>query len=378
VLGSTILMRWRGLTLAAILLSLVLPGLVMAAAGEQRALERVVYDNGRPLPERLAAMRELTGFAREGEFITRKICIWDVVGRNGPIFSAAEDQRTRMLAYGIKLKLIPYTDERVMVEEFKARRCDAALMSGLRARLFNTYTGTVDAIGGVPSTEHMRILLQVLANPESAPRMVQGDYVVAGIAPAGGAYIFVNDKRINTLANAAGKKVAVLDYDPVQAEMVAQVGATPVPTDIINAPNMFNNGVVDVLAAPLAAYGIMELYKGMKPDGGIIDYPLAQISMQLIAHRDRIPNAAAQLVREAFFQGFDDMMRRVREETRDIPEHWWISIPKQDQREYEVMMRDVRLQLRERGYYSAEMLTLERRIRCKLVPARAECANPKE
>lgn len=371
-------MRLFPFVLCMALLGLGLSGPAPAAPQDDKALNRIVYDNTRPLAARLKAMRALTGFDQEGEFITRKICIWDIVGRNGPIFSAAKDQRARMLGYGIKLDLIPYTDERVMVEEFKARRCDAALMSGLRARLFNTYSGTIDSIGGVPSEEHMRILLQVLANPKSAPHLVQGDYVVAGIAPAGGAYIFVNDKRINTLAKAAGRKVAVLDYDPVQAEMVAQVGATPVPTDIVNAPNMFNNGVVDVLAAPLAAYSIMELYKGMKPDGGIVDYPLAQISLQLIGHRDRIPDAAAQLVREAFFESFDDIMQRVKEETKDIPDHWWISIPQQDQREYDVMMRDARTQLRDRGYYSADMLRLERRIRCKLEPSRAECTDPEE
>ena len=367
-------MRLIALGVCLLLLGIVTSG----SAATRENLKSVVYDSDRPIQERLSAMRELTGLGKEGEFINRTICIWDVIGRNGPIYGAAQDQRARMLKYGIKLKLVPYTDERVMVEEFKARRCDAALMSGLRARLFNRYTGTIDSIGGVPSEEHMRILLQVLANPKSAPRMEQGDYVVAGIAPAGGAYIFVNDKRINTLAKAAGRKVAVLDYDPVQAEMVAQVGATPVPTDIVNAPNMFNNGVVDVLAAPLAAYSIMELYKGMQPDGGIIDYPLAQISMQLIAHSDRIPNTAAQLVREAFYESYGDMMRRVHEETKDIPAHWWVSVPDQDKREYEVMMRDARLQLRDRDYYSGAMLTLERRIRCKLDAARAECSDPME
>ena len=55
-----------------------------------------------------------------------------------------------------------------------------------------------------------------------------------------------------------------------------------------------------------------------------------------------------------------------------------IEIPDDDKREYEVMMRDVRLQLRERGYYSADMLTLQRRIRCKLDSSRAECADPQE
>jgi len=348
------------------------------AAGSDASLKKnTVYDSDQPMEKRVAAMRELTGLGEPGNE-TRKICIWDIVGRNGPIYSAAQDQRTKLLEYGIQLELVPYTDERVMVDEFKAGLCDAALMSGLRARLFNTYTGTIDSIGGLPSQQHMHILMQVLANPRSAPEMVQGDYVIAGIAPGGGAYLFVNDKRINTLAAAAGKNVAVLDYDPVQAEMVAQVGASPVPTDIVNAPNMFNNGVVDVLAAPLAAYEIVELYKGMTPDGGIVDYPIAQISMQLVARRDRIPNEAAQLVREVFYQSFEQIMDRVHAETKNIPDHWWITIPDDDKREYEVMMRDVRLQLRERGYYSAEMLTLQRRIRCKLDASRAECAAPEE
>lgn len=306
------------------------------------------------------------------------ICIWDLVGRNGPIFSVAQDQKARFLEYGLNIDLEPYTNERVMVEALKARQCDAALMTGMRARLFNKYTGTIDSIGGVPSEEHMRILLEVLANPKSAPRMVEGDYVILGIAPAGAAYIFVNDKRINTLAKAAGKKVAVLDYDPTQAEMVAQVGASPVPSDLVSAPNKFNNGVVDVLAAPLAAYQIMELYKGMTPDGGIIDYPLAQISLQLVGHKDRFPADMAQISRELFFEGYRKMMDRVHLESRQVQDHWWVPIPDRDKQDYEVMMRDARVQLREQGYYDGDMLNLQQRIRCKLDARRAECANPVE
>ncbi|HEX5678064.1 MAG TPA: putative solute-binding protein [Alcanivorax sp.] len=340
-------------------------------------LREIIYNNNLPMEQRIDAMRELTGLGKPGNN-TRKICIWDIIGRNGPIFSAAQDQRARLLEYGIHLELVPYTDERVMVDELKAGLCDAALMTGLRARLFNTYTGTIDSIGGLPSQRHMQILLKVLADPRSAPKMVQGDYVIAGVAPGGGAYLFVNDRRINTLAAAAGKKVAVLEYDPVQAEMVAKVGASPVPTNMVQAPNMFNNGVVDVLAAPLAAYAIVELYKGMTPDGGIIDYPIAQISMQLVARRSRIPNEAAQLVREVFYNSYDEMMERLHQETKNIPDHWWIPIPEDDKREYEALMRDVRIQLRERGYYSADMLALQRRIRCELDPTRAECVTPRK
>jgi TRAP-type C4-dicarboxylate transport system substrate-binding protein len=276
--------------------------------------------------------------------------------------------------YGINLEMVPYTNETVMVDEFKAGRCDAALMSGLRARQFNLYSGSVDAIGAVPSQKHMHTLLQVLAHPRQAGHMVQGDYVVMGIYPAGAAHIFVNDKSISSLAKAAGKRVAVLDYDETQAEMVAAIGATPVTTDIVSAPNKFNNGQIDILPAPLVAYEILELYKGMSPDGGVVDYPLTQLSMQLIGRLDKFPNEVAQLIREASFEAYPQVIKRIEQETRRVPERWMISIPDKDKHDYEVMMQDARDALRAQKYYSADMLGLQRKIRCKFDPARSECS----
>ena len=310
-----------------------------------------------------------------GETIERKVCIWDLAGRNGPIFQAAQDQRTRIMQYGVEIQLEPYTNEGVMVDALKSERCDAALMTGLRARLFNTYTGTVDAIGAVPSLKHMRTLLKVLAHPSSADKMVSGEYETLGIAPGGAAYVFVNDREINPLAKAAGKKVAVLNYDETQAEMVAQVGATPVPTDITRAPKMFNNGVVDVLAAPLVAYEVMELYKGMEPDGGIINLPLAQITMQLIGRDDRFPPEVAQVVREAFYNNFDRITERLHGYSSKVPDKWWIEIPPEDKQEYENMMQQARNKLRKDDYYAGAMLDLQRRIRCKYDASRAECTQ---
>lgn len=349
----------------------------LAAAADDAALRARAYDQSLPLDQRLAAIRELYGYAADATF-HRKVCIWDIVGRHGPVYTAAEDQRIRLLEYGVDVEMVPYTSEKVIVEDLKSGHCDAALFSGLRARLFNRFTGTVDAVGGMPTDEHMRILLQVLASPQMADKMVSNEFVTMGIAPAGGAYIFVNDRAISSLAQAAGRKVAVLDYDPTQARMVAQIGATPIASDIVSAPNKFNNGVVDVLAAPLVAYEVLELYKGMEPDGGIVDYPLAQISMQLIGHVDKFPNELSQLVREAFYQGYDQIMARLGEEAAKVPERWWIQIPDQDKREYEIMMQEARIQLREENYYDGEMLTLQRKIRCKLEPGRAECTNPVE
>lgn len=340
-------------------------------------LAEIFYSHDLPVHDRLQAISRMVGLDQmpEGQQLERTICVWDLGGRNGPVFNAAMQQRALALEYGVRLHLEPYTNEGVMVDAFKAGHCDAALMSGLRARQFNQYTGTVDAIGALPTPRHMRTLLQVLAHPEQAGHMVQGEYVVMGIFPAGAAYVFVNDREISTLARAAGHKVAVLAYDQTQAEMVAAMGATPVRTDFVSAPRMFNNGQVDILPAPLVAYEYLELYKGMKPDGGIVDYPFTQLSMQLIGRRDAFPNVMAQLIREASFEAWGRIRQRIRRETRRVPQRWFISISEQEKTRYEVMMRDARRALVKQDYYNEAMLDLQRRVRCKHDPGRAECSG---
>ncbi len=356
-------------------LQTLLPGITLSDSKLEQ-LEDVFYTREMPVRSRLKAISQMVGLDQmpAGSTLKRTICIWDIGGRNGPVFNAAMEQRALAVEYGINLDMVPYTNETVMVDEFKAGRCDAALMSGLRARQFNLYSGSVDAIGAVPTDKHMQTLLQVLAHPKQAGHMVQGDYVVMGIYPAGAAHIFVNDKRISSLAKAAGKRVAVLDYDQTQAEMVAAIGATPVSTDIVSAPNKFNNGQIDILPAPLVAYEILELYKGMSPDGGIVDYPLTQLSMQLIGRLDKFPNEVAQLIREASYEAYPQVMKRIEQETKRVPARWMIEIPDKDKHEYEVMMQDARDVLREQNYYSPDMLALQRKVRCKFDPTRSECS----
>jgi len=348
------------------------------AAESKDELRKQAYDTSLPVGKRMDAVRELTGKKFDGSK-TYRICVWDMFGKVGPIYAAAKEQQATITAYGLKTEMIPHTSESVMVEELKAGTCDAALMSGLRARLFNEYTGTLDAIGGLYDLDQVRLAHKLLADPRSADKMVENGYVIMGIAGGTAAYIFVNDRSINTLQAAAGKRVAVLDYDPVQSEMIAGIGATPVVTDIVNAPNMFNNGVVDVLAAPLAGYEVLELYKGMSPNGGIIDLPLTYVSLQLVGHESIFPNELAQLIREAFYSNFDAMLARIFAEEEKVPEKWWIEIPAEDRVRYEKRMQEARLVLRdEKNYYDPEMLTLLRKIRCRSDASRPECTNPVE
>lgn len=302
-----------------------------------------------------------------------KICVFDIVGNVGPMMGAMKDWQTAALGWGLEAELIPYTNEAIAAEDLKAGVCEAALITGIRGRGFNKYAGTVDSIGAIPTMDHMRIVLQVLSMPQSAPKLSQGSYQVMGIAPAGAAFIFVNDKEVNSLAKAAGKRVAVLEYDETQAKLVSQVGATPVASDITNFSTKFNNGVVDVIAAPLAAYEALELYKGLSPDGGIINYPLVQLTIQLIAKKDAFAPEVAQQSREYFFNNLDRIVSQLKKEEEKVNAKWWVEIPDADKGEYEVLMQEARNQLKKEGYYDPDMLTLLRKVRCKLDQSRPEC-----
>jgi len=196
-----------------------------------------------------------------------------------------------------------YTDERVAAEDFKAKRCDGIAMSNLRARQFNHFVGSLDAIGAVPSYQHLTQVIQLLARPEMAKDMVNQDYEITGIIPMGAAYVMVNDRRINTLAKAAGKKVAVMDFDKSQAMMVQRIGAQPVSVDLTSLAGKFNNGQVDIMAGPALIFDPFELYKGMTDKnlqvrGAIIRFPLLQVTGVMMMHRGRFPDGLGQLVRE--------------------------------------------------------------------------------
>ena len=346
---------------------------------DKKSLQQRAMNQKLSFEQRIVAIKQLYPEQwGDSTQVKRRICIWDIAGRSGPIFSLAQDQKAELSQMGVQVEMEAYTSESILTEDLKAGRCDAALMTGLKARTFNKFSGTIDSVGALPSTKHFKVLLKALMDSRLAPKFENDHYIVLGVAPAGAAYIFVNDRKINSLTKAAGKRIAVLDYDQTQAKMVLKLGATPIPSSLVGAPNKFNNGAVDVLPAPLVAYGFMELYRGMEPDGGIIDYPFSQASMQMIGLKDKFPREVAQIIRESFFKGFDHVIKQLKVQTGDIPSRWWIPIPDQEKQDYEVLMQQARIELREADYYDGAMLRIQRKVRCKLDATRFECPNPVE
>jgi hypothetical protein len=104
--------------------------------------------------------------------------------------------------------------------------------------------------------------------------MVNGPYEVAGIVPLGAAYVFVNDRKIDSIEKAAGKKIAVLEWDKSQARMVQQLGAQPVASDITNFAGKFNNGQVDIIVGAcrsLQAAGALQ--RDSETKGAVYRFP---------------------------------------------------------------------------------------------------------
>jgi hypothetical protein len=306
------------------------------------------------------------------------LCVFDIIGASGDIYNMMKDYKTAALQWGVDINLKVYTDEKIAAEDLKAGQCDAAAITGIRGRQFNQYTGSLDSVGALPSYKHVQLVLQVMASGKVNDKLVSGQYEVMGIAPMGAAYLFVKDRTIDTVGELSGKSISVMEYDEAQAKMASRVGMSPVMSDITNFAGRFNNGSVDICFAPVAAYSALELYKGMQPNGGIVDYVLGQLSLQIIARKDRFPAGFGDKSRKYMTGQFDRAMRIIENANSEVDSKWWIRIPEADKVRYDEMMRESRIELRDQGVYDPAMMTLLRKIRCSLDGSRAECVNPLE
>jgi hypothetical protein len=313
--------------------------------------------------------------AADAKLTPVKVCVFDPAGQQGPAFSMARDQSLEARKWGVDLQLQAYTDERIAAENFKVGQCDAVNISSLRARQFVKFAGSIDAIGGIMTYQQMNDLVQLLASPKVGDLMIDGDYEVAGVVPLGAAYVFVNDRAINSVEKAAGKKVAVLDWDKSQAQLVQRMGAQPVASDMSNFFGKFNNGQVDILACPALAYKPLELYKGLGTKGAIYRFPLVNITGSFLIRRSKMPKDynVGQLAREYIAKQVPKAFDAIQIAERDIPAGQWMDLNAADKEKYTKMMREARIMLTQEGTYDPRMMKILKRIRCTRDPSNYEC-----
>lgn len=311
--------------------------------------------------------------------VTLRACIFDPAGRNGPAANIARDLMLDAMKWGLRIELRTLTDERVVAEEFKAGQCEIAGMSTMRARQFSKSLASLDAPGNLRSPEEMKSVIRVLAHPDFMPFSIFGRYQVMGLMPIGTVYLMVRDRTQVGTDKLAGKRIAVLDWDPAQARMVSALGAQPVPSDITSFGGKFNNGQVDMIAAPAMAYEPLELHRGIGSKGGIVRYPILQATATILMRRDlvlpKIPDMDERLLqlRQYGLQFMTEFMKSLDKVEARIPASAWIDLSPEERVKLGRLLREARLGMTRDGAYDTNIMHLLRRVRCKHEPSHEEC-----
>jgi len=291
----------------------------------------------------------------------------------------------------VTIDLKAYNNEGVAAEDFRTGQCDAVVGTAFRTRQFNAVTAATDSLGATTivrdgkidmaaSYDVLRKLIQTYAapSPQVTKLMVNGDYEVGGIGPIGAAYPIVNDRRINTVEALAGKRIASFDYDKAQAVMIQRIGAQPVSADVTNFALKFNNGQLDMIAAPSIAYKPLELYKGIGSKGAIARFPIMILTYQMILNRTKFPEGFGEKSRAYWLTQFDRNLQQIRMADASIPASTWMDLSAENSYKYTLMLRESRIDIAEKGLYDKRGLKVIKKIRCAVNPGDPECSTKSE
>ncbi|RSE15235.1 RND transporter [Acinetobacter johnsonii] len=280
--------------------------------------------------------------------------------------------------WGAQVQLISFQDEDLADKAFQNDKCDAVYMTSMRARTYNKFAGSIDALGGVPSNKIAQKAVEYVLDPRNTKRMtttLQGEsYEVAGIGLIGSAYIFVKDRSLNTIEKAQGKKFAILHYDRAQRVMVERVGAVPVMSDISNFIKKFNTGEVDVVAAPAYAYKPLEIEKGLGSKGAMLNFPVVNVTADLIVRPERFPAQFGEQSRQWFLQKIPQSFAMVQRLEAAIPNKIKMQLSKEDKEKYQRLLRDGRIDLTKQGVYDPGMMRVLKKARCTVERTNFECS----
>ena len=308
----------------------------------------------------------------------QQVCVFDLLGKAGESYKFLEEWALVSKKWGAQVQLISFQDEDLADKAFQNDKCDAVYMTSMRARTYNKFAGSIDALGGVPSNKIAQKAVEYVLDPRNTKRMtttLQGDsYEVAGIGLIGSAYIFVKDRSLNTIEKAQGKKFAILHYDRAQRVMVERVGAVPVMSDISNFIKKFNTGEVDVVAAPAYAYKPLEIEKGLGSKGAMLNFPVVNVTADLIVRPERFPAQFGEQSRQWFLQKIPQSFAMVQRLEAAIPSKIKMQLSKEDKEKYQRLLREGRIDLTKQGIYDPGMMRVLKKARCTVERTNFECS----
>lgn len=306
------------------------------------------------------------------------VCVFDLLGKAGESYKFMEEWSLLSKTWGAEVNLLSYQDEAKVDKDFKDGVCDAFYMTSMRARAYNKFAGSIDALGGVPSNSIAQKAIAYVLDKRNNRRLVtkigNETYEVAGIGQIGSAYIFVKDRNFNSIQDVKDKKFAILHYDQAQKSMVERIGAKPVMSDISNFVRKFNHNDVDIVAAPAYAFKPLEIYKGLGTKGGMIDFPVVNVTADLVLRQNKFSEGYAGQSRAWFVKQLPKSFAMVKRMEAEIPAKYKVSLSKENKDEYQKLLRDGRMELTAQGVYDSTMMTVLKKARCTVERTNFECS----
>ncbi|RZG71366.1 RND transporter [Acinetobacter wuhouensis] len=319
----------------------------------------------------------LLGFSNIAQ-AKQDVCVFDLLGKAGESYKMMEEWALAAKAWSTDVQLIAYQNEELAEKDFKNGKCDAVYLTAMRSRQFNKFAGSIDALGGVPSNAIALKAINFVLDKRNVRRLkstVDGvEYEVGGIGQIGPAYIFVRDRKINTIEKATGKTFAVLSYDKAQIAAVKRVGATPVLSDISDFVLKFNQGKVDMVGAPAYAFKPLEISKGLGNTGAMFNFPVLNITADLIFNTTKFSPGFGNLSRDWFLKQMPKQFAMVKKLEETIPNSYRMNLSKEDKERYQKLLRDTRLELTQQGVYDPTMMSVLKRARCTVDRTNFECS----
>ena len=306
-----------------------------------------------------------------------KICVFDLLGKSGEAYTAMEEWALAAKTWRSEVTLLSYQNEAQAQNDFEQGKCDGVYMTSMRARSYNKFAGSVDAIGAVPSYAIAQKAISFALDKRNQRRLNsrigKQSYEVAGISQIGLAYIFVKDKNMNTIEQIKGKKFVVLAYDEAQKIVVKSLGGQAVLSDISDIAKKFNSGEADIMAAPAYAYKPLELYKGLGNDGAIIQFPAVNMTMDLIIRPEKFSSGFGQHSRAWFINRLNTNFALIQRIEAELPAKYKMNLSNEDRTRYQQILREARIGLTSRGIYDATMMNVLKRARCTVDRTNFEC-----
>ncbi len=306
------------------------------------------------------------------------VCVFDLLGKAGDTFKVTEEWAVMAKSWQADIRLIPYQDEAKAQNDFDAGRCDAVYMTSMRARKYNRFAGSIDAIGGVTSNHVAQKAISFALDKRNKRRLLatvdNQKYEVAGILQFGLAYVFVHDRNLNTIEKAKGKKFAYLHYDVAQKVIVDSLEMVSVPSEISDFVKKFNSNQVDVIAAPAYAYKPLEIERGIASGGAMFSFPVVNITGDLIIRPEKFPTNFGIRSREWFVTQLPKSFAMVKRLENEIPAKYKLKLPKEDEVRYQQILRDGRISFTKQGVYDPIMMSVLKRARCTIERTSFECS----